>query len=151
MQLFVSVIILSNFIFASKSCVKKSDVNFCDYTVSAEAIAKFPIVQKSGITLSTCLNEFENFNWSLGIYCSDLSFCGLGFDLTLDYRSLWDREEFSPAKRSCIVLTDVKEQTCEEVASQFSSAGLSSSKLNKLKSSNLLESTLSFVFTRAIC
>ena len=123
------LVINSAFIFieASKTCQQKSDINVCDYVISPEPIVKFVLNQRMGETLNTCLMHFERFDWSFGVFCPDIAFCGFGLDLDRDYTSSWDREMFSPAGQICYVIADSDENTCEQVKQQL--------QMNKLFSS----------------
>ena len=117
----------SSFLYASQNCFWKSDKTDCGILVSSEPIAQLTLTQRVGVTLETCLYHFETFDWEVAIYCPDLNFCGLGLDLSLDYRSMWDREAFLPAKHTCSVITNTKENTCEELMAKMYTAGLFSS------------------------
>ena len=127
MQLIILSLIIFNPVWTSRSCFEKSYVATCDYVVSHNPIAVFTFVQRVGETLDECLNLFDYFDWSIGFYCPDLSFCGLGFDLTLDYRSKWNREEFAPARGYCYVITDKKQTSCDDVENQMHAIGVFSS------------------------
>ena len=81
----------------TQTCYEQFNVQLCDIDISVHPIAQLPQTQRLGESLETCLGYFKAFTWDIGIYCSALKFCGLGLDLSLDYRSYWNREEFTPA------------------------------------------------------
>ena len=111
----------------SQKCTKKGDTQICLFTIPAEPITFFTNIKLLGESLETCLNHFGAFNWDVAIYCEELQFCGLGLDLTLDYRSRWERKRFSPAENICQVIVNKKEASCEETISNIQRAGLLSS------------------------
>ena len=107
---------------------KKLRMKICDFELSAGSLAQFTLTPRHGVTEETCLNLFETFDWDVGVFCPSLNFCGLGFDLDLDYRHLWDRQSFSPANHSCVLIGNTDLHTCDDLSEEFRSVGLFSSK-----------------------
>ena len=111
----------------TQTCYEQFNVQLCDIDISVHPIAQLPQTQRLGESLETCLGYFKAFNWDIGIYCSALKFCGLGLDLWLDYRSYWNREEFTPADTTCKLLRDVEDKTCDNLIHGIRLSGLFSS------------------------
>ena len=55
---------------------------------------------------------------------SDTSFCGLGFNLSRDYKTKWPRGRFDPAQMVCYVMVDSSVNTCDDVEDRLQRAGL---------------------------
>ena len=108
----------------SIACAQKEQSKFCNFLVSAEPIAHFALVHRTGETEHSCLRFLVAFNWPLGIYCPTVKFCGMGFDLTLDYRTLWPHDNFLPAQHSCFLIVNSSQNDCDEVRDMFHMAGL---------------------------
>ena len=120
--------ILLSYCESQNACLFNSDLHVCDVEISEKPIADITSVHRTGETLETCLNALEDFYWDVAVFCSDLNFCGLGIDLFIDYRSYWDREKFSPAQTTCLLITDTKHGSCETLEKNLLRAGLFSSK-----------------------
>ena len=52
----------------------------------------------------------------------------MGFDLTLDYRTLWPHDNFLPAEHSCFLIANSSQNDCDEVRDMLHMAGLFTSK-----------------------
>ena len=111
-----------------KSCDGRAEKAVCEVPVSSEPIVHYILTQRLGISLQTCLNVFDTFDWSVGVYCPSVQFCGLGLDISLDYSTRWNRKAFLPSKHECFLITDIKVATCAELNKQLTLASLFSRK-----------------------
>ena len=111
----------------------KSDAVFCDFRIASEPIAEYTFVQRIGTTEDYCLGLFYQFGWPIGVYCADISLCGLGLDLDWDYRTIWDRDTFSPAEHTCLIILDTNQNSCEDIQGRLQIAGLFTSKFSTMK------------------
>ena len=109
-----------------QKCTQRSYRYVCEFQLSAYPLAKYVYTQRLGEPLESCLNSLEKYFWSTGIYCPYIQFCGLGLDLKVDYRSRWDRNQFSPARKDqiCFAILNTNEISCDEFRKQLHLVGL---------------------------
>ncbi|XP_075257537.1 uncharacterized protein LOC142349692 [Convolutriloba macropyga] len=60
------------------------------------------------------MTKVENMRWSVGLYCENSLFCGLGMDLQTDYERP-SQPEISPVTEVCDLLVNRQMISCETV------------------------------------
>ena len=76
----------------SQKCENNPDIALCSFEISAKPISHFALISKLGETLDSCVSSMKRSKIASGVYCKDIQFCGLSFDLTQDYTKQWNRE-----------------------------------------------------------
>ena len=113
---------------SKKLCGSNNEISVCNFLISSNPIANFTTIQRLGETLTSCLNAFEKFNWDMAVYCPELRLCGLGLDLSKDYRSFWNRDKIDPARYTCSLIVDSGRLSCAGAKYNIHQSGLFASK-----------------------
>ena len=111
-----------------QNCEGTLEIALCPFEISADPISHFALISKLGETFDSCVSSMKRSKIASGVYCKDIQFCGLGFDLTQDYTKQWNRDQFQPAQFVCQVLVDKAKISCDEMKNKFHASGLFSGK-----------------------
>ncbi len=116
----------------NERCANKDTTVFCDFEMSKSPIAAVAQIVYRGFTQARCLDYFDRFKWSLGIYCEASYFCAFGIDLARSYHSLRSDENSVnlPVDEICKVIVQKDQHSCDEVFELFEDIGLIPGKQN---------------------
>ena len=102
----------------TKICNSFSNSKQCQFSLSKIRLYNTTKVAHSGIDQSECLTKLQRFHWSTGVYCPVSLFCGLGINLSRDYRAVVS-DEISPVKELCNIWVQIDAMTCGDILKFF--------------------------------
>ena len=98
----------------SNDCKLRHNTQNCDFKIPKKPLYEKIRVFYSGVSIEECITKVENMRWSVGLYCENSLFCGLGMDLQTDYERP-SQPEISPVTEVCDLLVNRQMISCETV------------------------------------